>query len=37
MRAKLLEKALELGISKGIFEKPSEGKYAGCIVVKLTR
>ena len=37
VRARLLEKALEIGFKKGVFERPSEGKYAGCVVVKLEK
>ncbi|MHB1830496.1 MAG: arginine--tRNA ligase [Candidatus Micrarchaeaceae archaeon] len=37
VKARLLEKALEIGFEKGIFERPTEGKYAGCVVVRLEK
>ncbi len=37
VRAQLLHKALELALEKGVVEKAGDGKYAGCIVVKLDR
>ncbi|MGI0141440.1 MAG: arginine--tRNA ligase [Candidatus Micrarchaeales archaeon] len=35
VRARLLDKALELANRKGILEKPTEGKYANSTVVKM--
>lgn len=37
VRALLLKKALEIAAKAGIVEKPEEGKYAGCTVVKLDK
>jgi arginyl-tRNA synthetase len=37
VRALLLKKALEFAEKANIVEKPTEGKYAGCTVVKLDR
>jgi arginyl-tRNA synthetase len=37
VRALLLKKALEIAKKAGIVEKPAEGKYAGCTVVKLDK
>ncbi len=37
VRALLLKKALEIAERSGIVEKPAEGKYAGCTVVKLDK
>lgn len=35
--AKLLETALSIADRKGVLEKPREGKYAGCTIVKLDK
>ncbi|VVB76627.1 Arginine--tRNA ligase [uncultured archaeon] len=37
VRALLLRKALDIAMKAGVVEKPTEGKYAGCIVVKLDK
>lgn len=37
LRAKLLDKALHLATLKGILDKPTEGKYGGSTVVKLSK
>ena len=37
VRAKLLAKAMAMGMEKGVFEKVTAGKYANCIVVNLEK
>ncbi len=37
VRAKLLEKAMRLGMDNGVLERAESGKYANCIVVSLDK
>jgi arginyl-tRNA synthetase len=35
IRAELLRKAIDIALEKGVVERQADGKYAGCIVVRL--
>jgi arginyl-tRNA synthetase len=37
VRAQLLEKTIKMGEEKGVFERQTEGKYAKCLVVNLSK
>ncbi len=37
VQARLLERALKIGLDKGALEKPTSGKNAGCVIVNLDK